>query len=73
MKAALYVRLSRDDDNGRESESIGNQKIFLRQYAEENGFTVVNCFVDEHVIKGTNGESLEFAGLQTSQEPKNEA
>ena len=42
MKAALYVRLSRDDDNGSESESIGNQKIFLRQYAEENGFTVVN-------------------------------
>jgi hypothetical protein len=35
----LYERLSRDDDNFGESNSITNQKSMLEEYAERNGFT----------------------------------
>jgi hypothetical protein len=36
----LYCRLSRDDgSDAQESNSIGNQKRMLIEYAERNGFT----------------------------------
>lgn len=35
---ALYVRLSRDDEQQGESNSIVNQKSILAKYAEENHF-----------------------------------
>ena len=31
---ALYYRLSRDDDNAGESNSIATQRMMLRRYAE---------------------------------------
>lgn len=33
---ALYLRLSRDDGEGGESESIHNQREFLLKYVREN-------------------------------------
>jgi hypothetical protein len=36
---ALYSRLSRDDDNLGDSNSIKNQKQMLEDYAVKNGFT----------------------------------
>ena len=38
---ALYERLSRDDELSGDSNSIKNQKSYLRQYADAHGFT--NC------------------------------
>jgi len=38
---ALYERLSRDDDNARDSNSIVNQKKYLESYAQQRGYT--NC------------------------------
>ena len=44
---ALYLRLSRDDGNVTDSESIVNQKAFLLQYARENSLNVVEIFSDD--------------------------
>ena len=35
---ALYERLSREDEADGESNSITNQKAYLTEYAERNGF-----------------------------------
>ena len=51
MKAAIYCRLSKEDEDaeerGKESESIQNQKSMLIQYAIENGYDIYNIYSDE--------------------------
>lgn len=48
MKAAIYCRLSKEDeDKIGESESIQNQKSMLLQYALENGFDIYQIYSDE--------------------------
>ena len=44
---ALYERLSRDDDNAGESNSIVHQKLILQKYADENGFQNTRFYVDD--------------------------
>ncbi|MCB6364971.1 recombinase family protein [Intestinibacillus massiliensis] len=46
-RGALYLRLSRDDENIGESESIANQRTLLRDYAAQQGFAVVSEYVDD--------------------------
>lgn len=55
---ALYCRLSHDDDQQGDSNSIVNQRAFLTKLAKEKGFRNLEYFVDEHVIIGTSGENL---------------
>ena len=43
--AALYLRLSKDDGDKEESESISNQRRILRAYAEENKFIIYNEYI----------------------------
>lgn len=43
---ALYERLSRDDDLAGESNSITNQKKYLEDYAQKNGFKNICHFTD---------------------------
>ena len=50
---ALYCRLSRDDEQEGESNSITNQKSILERYAKENGFRNIKFFVDDG-FSGTN-------------------
>ena len=50
---ALYCRLSNDDDNVGESNSIANQKAILTEYAQKNNFTNTRCWVDDG-YSGTN-------------------
>jgi len=50
---ALYCRLSNDDDNVGESNSIANQKAMLTEYAQKNNFTNTRCWVDDG-YSGTN-------------------
>ena len=50
---ALYCRLSRDDEQEGESNSITNQKSILERYAKENGFRNTRFFVDDG-FSGTN-------------------
>lgn len=50
---ALYCRLSRDDDLQGDSNSIIHQKAILQKYADDNGFSNTEFFVDDG-YSGTN-------------------
>ena len=52
---ALYERLSRDDDNAGESNSITHQKQMLEDYAIKNGFSNLVHFTDD----GWSGASFD--------------
>jgi len=58
---ALYCRLSQEDMQAGESESIQNQKLILQRYADEHFFLNTRFFVDD----GFSGVSFEREGLQT--------
>ena len=60
--AALYLRLSRDDENQGESESISNQRKLLISYAKEHRFSVVSEYVDDG-YSGTNFQRPAFQQL----------
>ena len=59
INTAIYMRLSRDDDNYGESVSIETQRTILTQFARENGFHVVDEYVDDG-WSGTNFERPSF-------------
>ena len=50
---ALYLRLSREDEQNGESNSISNQKALLTDYAKKNGFKNVRTFIDDGVSGAT--------------------
>ena len=50
--AALYCRLSRDDNMDSESNSIQNQRKILQKAAKDKGYTDTVFFVDATVIIG---------------------
>lgn len=56
---ALYLRLSRDDGNVTDSESIVNQKAFLLDYAQAKSLNVVEIFSDD----GFSGLSFDRPGF----------
>ena len=56
---ALYLRLSRDDDNAGESNSIATQRMMLRRYAEQNSLFVVDEYIDDG-FSGTNFDRPSF-------------
>ena len=47
VRAALYMRLSKDDGEVRESSSITNQRKLLRSYAALKGFPVCGEYADD--------------------------
>lgn len=57
---ALYERLSRDDDQQGESNSISNQKSYLADYARKNGFSNVKHYTDD----GYTGRNFKRPGFQ---------
>ena len=57
---ALYMRLSRDDENYGDSVSIETQRTILRQYAKEQGLSVVGEYVDD----GWSSTNFERPGFQ---------
>lgn len=58
--AALYCRLSRDDNMDTESNSIQNQKKLLQKVAREKGYTDILFFVDD----GITGTTMKRPGFQ---------
>lgn len=50
---ALYERLSRDDEQAGESNSIQNQKMYLEEYARQHGLRNIRHFSDDG-YSGTN-------------------
>ena len=61
-RAALYLRLSRDDDDRGESASIRNQRMLLQDYAARQGFAVVGEYVDDD-WSGTRFDRPRFQDL----------
>ncbi len=59
---ALYCRLSRDDENEGDSNSIVNQKAILGKYASEKGFPNPQFYVDDG-YSGTNFNRPDFMRL----------
>lgn len=59
---ALYERLSRDDELKGESNSITNQKQYLEDYANNNGFRNLQHFTDDG-YSGTNFNRPGFTSL----------
>lgn len=58
--AALYCRLSRDDNMDTESNSIQNQKKILQKAAKEKGYAYTLFFVDD----GITGTTMKRPGFQ---------
>ena len=44
---AIYCRLSRDDEQAGESNSIVNQRAILKRFAQDQGFRNIQFFVDD--------------------------
>lgn len=60
-RAALYIRLSREDGDKEESDSVGNQKKLLLGFVERNAeITVRDIYVDD----GYSGTSFERPGFR---------
>jgi DNA invertase Pin-like site-specific DNA recombinase len=57
--AAIYCRLSQDDERSGESLSIQYQKTLLTGYVHENGWRVADCYTDDG-ISGTTFERGDF-------------
>jgi DNA invertase Pin-like site-specific DNA recombinase len=57
---ALYERLSRDDEQQGESNSIANQKRILENYCKDHNYTVVQHYEDD----GYSGTNFNRPGFQ---------
>lgn len=55
----MYIRLSREDGDKQESESISNQRKILQRYVKENDLDVVQEYVDDGV-SGTTFDRPSF-------------
>lgn len=59
FNVASYIRLSREDGDKQESESIGNQRDMINRYIQENHLH----FVDEYVDDGVSGTTFDRPGF----------
>ena len=53
----LYIRLSREDGDNMESESISNQRDFLNMYLERT--TEKLYYIDEYIDDGFTGSNFD--------------
>ena len=60
FRAAIYCRLSKDDDLDGESASIANQRDMLEHYCEKQGWEVVEVYQDD----GYTGLNMERPDLK---------
>ena len=60
FKVAIYIRLSREDGDKQESESIGNQRDIIMRYIKENNLK----FIDEYIDDGVSGTTFEREGFK---------
>lgn len=58
-KVGIYTRLSKEDGNEEESNSIETQKIFLTNFVKEKGWQIVKIYVDDG-YSGTNFNRPDF-------------
>ena len=67
VTVALYLRISRKDKVGDESNSIVNQKKLLTGNAKKLGFTNILTFIDDG-ITGTKRDRKEFTRMMAELE-----
>ena len=58
-KVALYVRLSKEDGDKQESESVSNQRAILKQFAQDNKLNIFDVYVDDG-FTGANFDRPDF-------------
>lgn len=46
-KVGLYLRLSREDEAGRESQSIESQRMILQHFLAEHGWQAHEVYIDD--------------------------
>ena len=59
FKVGMYIRLSREDGDKQESESISNQRNILQRYVKENDLYLVKEYVDD----GVSGTTFDRPGF----------
>ena len=64
---ALYCRLSQEDEQQGESNSITNQKLILQKYAEEHRFPNIRFYIDDG-YSGANFNRPDFKRLMADVE-----
>ena len=69
-KYGMYIRLSREDGDKQESESIGNQRKILQRYVKENNLCLIKEYVDDG-ISGTTFDRPSFNELLQDIENQN--
>lgn len=57
--AAIYIRLSKEDGDREESESVTNQRKILKAFAKENKYNIYDEYVDDGYT-GTNFNRPDF-------------
>ena len=58
----MYIRLSREDGDKQESESIGNQRKIIERYIKEENLYIEDEYVDDGV-SGTTFDRPQFNRL----------
>lgn len=58
-RAGLYIRLSKEDENEGQSESVSNQLSLLTTFAREQGLTVADSYIDD----GYSGGNFDRPGF----------
>lgn len=53
-RAALYIRLSKEDENQGPSESVTNQQSLLEAFVQQHELSVYHTYIDDTVILGLN-------------------
>ena len=61
--AALYIRLSKEDENEGPSESVNNQQSLLNEFVHQHRLTVYDTYIDESIILGLSQEVLAPQGF----------
>ena len=68
-KVALYIRLSKEDDTNKESESVINQRSMLTTFADDHRLNVHDTYIDDG-YSGTSFERPDFIRMITDIEEK---
>ena len=55
---ALYIRLSKEDENEGPSQSVQNQESLLREFVQQHRLSVFDTYVEKSVIVGIKSRGL---------------
>ena len=62
--AGVYYRLSKEDGDKIESDSISNQRLLVTEYASEHGIPIIEEYVDDGYT-GSNFDRPDFIRLMS--------